>query len=498
MTTVAAADAEPGAVSRARQTVADPTPTEESSFSGSQAFAAVLTATRQTSLMLRRLLDQRVVQISSTYQRQQKAAEAVTPGPARETSSLAEGGRSSRVEAGGDREVSESGRARTDQRESSSDDDTSASVDAPDESTVLSHSEDSRFTAPEALESAAAVASERQAAESPAVSPGGASREQPLAGTDRLTTHQPSGNCRGVADAGASPAISGATPQATGHDPLVQTGMPGQPATTSTTGQYSAAVAAEGPMPTLVVSTSQAGGGSGTASELGQGSTAARGGQATTRSGAAPAEFQSLLQQAGRGRSAVAAGVGGSAKNGSTAEEAALDPSRAESIEKLARVLRLQLGTRNSSMSLRLDPPELGNVRIEVRMQDQTLTVKFQVDTQAGHGVLQSRLDTLRQTLEQQGVRVDQVTVEYRPQQGDSPQQNRDGSNPSSYDGSANGHGSGFGQAREQGRGMQESYAAANYTRSSADTAMKDVFGGQEMLPAGTGSISASGVDLIA
>ncbi|HOW73135.1 MAG TPA: flagellar hook-length control protein FliK [Phycisphaerae bacterium] len=498
MTTVAAADAEPGAVSRARQTVADPTPTEESSSGGSQAFAAVLTATRQTTLMLRRLLDQRVDQISSTYQRQQKAAEAVTPGPARETASPAEEGRSSRVAAGGDREVCESGRTRIDQRKSPSDDDTSASFDAPDEPTVLSQSEDSRVAAPEAPESAAAVVSERQGAESTAVSPGGASREQPLAGTDRLTAQQPSGSPRGVAYADASPAMSGPAPQAAGHDPLVQTGTPGQPTTTSTTVQHSAAVTAEGLIPTPVVSTSQAGGGNGTTPELGQSGAAAKGGQATARSGPAPAEFQSLLQQAGRGRSAVAAGLGGSAKNAATTEEAALDPSRAESIEKLARVLRSQLGTRNSSMSLRLDPPELGSVRIEVRMQDQTLTVKFQVDTQAGHNVLQSRLDALRQTLEQQGVRVDQVTVEYRPQQSDSSQQSRDGSNPSSYDGSANGHGSGFGQAREQGRDTQESYAAASYARSSADTAMKDVFGSQEMLPTGTGSVSASGVDLIA
>jgi hypothetical protein len=65
-------------------------------------------------------------------------------------------------------------------------------------------------------------------------------------------------------------------------------------------------------------------------------------------------------------------------------------------------------------MLLRLDPPELGRLRISVQMHDQLLTLKVQAETSAGHDALQSRISELRSALQQQGIQLQQLDVELR------------------------------------------------------------------------------------
>jgi len=496
MTTVAAANAEPAALNRARQAVADPAPIEDSSSDGSQAFAAVLTATRQTTLMLRRLLDQRVDRISSSHQRRQQASEAVTPGEDRQAASETEAPSSTRAETRTDRSASPSERDRTARRTSSSEDDSTTRVGNSD-AAGSSRNEEYPVVSPDRAESAPVTATERQDAETAAGGSGYADGSLSQASGTQPVTQQASHIGQARAETASASPVPGVTAPSSGGTPFAQTSVVSGPETAPVTTQQTAVVAGASTFFTPNESGTQTNSGNGSASELGQSGATAKAGQVAAKAGTAPAEFQSLLQQAGRARSAMTADAAASAKAGAATEETVLDPSRAESIEKLARVLRSQLGTRNSTMTLRLDPPELGSLRVEVRMQDQTLTLKIQADTQAGQNALHSRLDTLRQALEQQGVRVEQMTVEYRPQAGDSTQQSRDGSNPSSYDGSQSGNSGGFGQAQEQGRGMQESYASAGFARWS-DASLSDEIGQQEILTIGAGSMSASAVDLIA
>ena len=66
-------------------------------------------------------------------------------------------------------------------------------------------------------------------------------------------------------------------------------------------------------------------------------------------------------------------------------------------------------------MVLRLDPPELGKLRVDVEMHNRVLTVQFHAETQAGHQALQNRLVDLRSALEQHGIQLDRVDVEFRP-----------------------------------------------------------------------------------
>ena len=94
-----------------------------------------------------------------------------------------------------------------------------------------------------------------------------------------------------------------------------------------------------------------------------------------------------------------------------------LDDSR--SVTELVRIVRSHIGSRHSTMILRLDPPELGQLRIDVRMHDQMLTLRLEAQTLAGHEALQGRLTDLRTALEQHGIQLNQVEVEFRP--GPSP-----------------------------------------------------------------------------
>lgn len=158
----------------------------------------------------------------------------------------------------------------------------------------------------------------------------------------------------------------------------------------------------------------------GAASQQSSGDTA-RSSDATQVTGASD-EFRSLLDAAGRVRDRVmlpatqAPGLLGRDLNGK-----GVNLSDARAVTELADVVRANIGGRHSSMVLRLDPPELGQLRIDVRMHGQELSIRLQADTLAGHDALQSKLNDLRSSLEQHGFKLNQVQVELRVPQSASP-----------------------------------------------------------------------------
>jgi flagellar hook-length control protein FliK len=93
-------------------------------------------------------------------------------------------------------------------------------------------------------------------------------------------------------------------------------------------------------------------------------------------------------------------------------------PAEPDSVSELARVIRSGGRDGQSKMVLRLDPPELGQVRIDVRMDQQALTLRMEAQTPGGHDALHSRLTELRSALEQQGIQVQSVDVTLRPAPG--------------------------------------------------------------------------------
>lgn len=196
--------------------------------------------------------------------------------------------------------------------------------------------------------------------------------------------------------------------------------------------------------------------------------------------GGTAGEFQNLLQQLGRGRVGDAGPTALSdAKTQPTnaAGEDTMDMESAESVRDLARVVRSKIGPRDSSMTLAMSPPELGRLRIDVQMEQDELTVRFQTETQGGQDAIKGKLHELVSALEQQGVHVDRIEVEYVPpgsnagndqNAGSQAQQNsRQFQTPGEFGQSAGRGGQSFDAPRQSFDGESEFEPATNWTVDS-------------------------------
>lgn len=168
---------------------------------------------------------------------------------------------------------------------------------------------------------------------------------------------------------------------------------------------------------------------------------------AAARQSDASEPFRSLLEAAGRVRDRIilpdlepGTGVVGRDPNGR-----GVSLSEAGAINELAEVVRATAGGRHSSIVLRLEPPELGQMRIDVRMSGQELALRLQADTLAGHDALKGRLHELRNSLEQHGFKLNQIEVELRLPQTSPPEshQDRTAQQQTHHDGHAS-HGPGW------------------------------------------------------
>ncbi|MBN1345964.1 MAG: flagellar hook-length control protein FliK [Phycisphaerae bacterium] len=93
-----------------------------------------------------------------------------------------------------------------------------------------------------------------------------------------------------------------------------------------------------------------------------------------------------------------------------------------DSIDRLARVLRAHIGDRESQVRIQLDPPELGRVRIDIRMRSDVLVLQVETETAAGRNLLSSRLNELRDALQQHGIHVERASVQIRDAVSETPQ----------------------------------------------------------------------------
>jgi len=70
------------------------------------------------------------------------------------------------------------------------------------------------------------------------------------------------------------------------------------------------------------------------------------------------------------------------------------------------------LGDRGGSLRLKLSPPELGNLNLEVTVQQGVLTARLETETPAARNLLLESLPGLRDRLAQQDIRVERFDVE--------------------------------------------------------------------------------------
>ena len=72
---------------------------------------------------------------------------------------------------------------------------------------------------------------------------------------------------------------------------------------------------------------------------------------------------------------------------------------------------------RDGEIRLRLSPPELGSLRLEVRIQDGALIARLQTETDAARTAIMDNLPALRDRLSEQGVRIERFDVDLMQRQ---------------------------------------------------------------------------------
>lgn len=86
-------------------------------------------------------------------------------------------------------------------------------------------------------------------------------------------------------------------------------------------------------------------------------------------------------------------------------------------VGRVARALVLAQ-QRDGEVRLRLSPPELGTLRIELRVQEGGLVAHLQTETEAARSALLDQLPVLRERLAEQGLRLERFDVDLLPRHG--------------------------------------------------------------------------------
>lgn len=88
-----------------------------------------------------------------------------------------------------------------------------------------------------------------------------------------------------------------------------------------------------------------------------------------------------------------------------------VETKEASAFERLVRSIRLQTGLRSSSARLQLYPPELGRVRVDVRLAGEHVEIDVRTETDAARETLAYRTHELKTALEHHGIHVDRLDV---------------------------------------------------------------------------------------
>lgn len=141
--------------------------------------------------------------------------------------------------------------------------------------------------------------------------------------------------------------------------------------------------------------------------------------------------------------------LGAASPEGPEGDTKAVD--RVRFVQRVARAFQA-LGQNRGAVRLRLHPPELGSLRVEVTVQRGVMTARLEAETTTARNLLLDNLPALRERLAQQDIRIQQFHVDLMDQPlGGAPDKMPEGW--------GSGGGSSGGQRRAQGAARAEEAA---------------------------------------
>jgi len=96
----------------------------------------------------------------------------------------------------------------------------------------------------------------------------------------------------------------------------------------------------------------------------------------------------------------------------SAASRASTEEIAARFVSRVGNGLRALAGQRGGTMHMRLDPPELGRLHVEMQIRGGTVSAIFRASDASAHRLLEEHMTTLRGTLERQGLQVERLQVQ--------------------------------------------------------------------------------------
>lgn len=114
----------------------------------------------------------------------------------------------------------------------------------------------------------------------------------------------------------------------------------------------------------------------------------------------------------------------------------AQDIDMQQNIDRVVKAVRTNIGRGSSVVQLRLDPPELGTLRIEIKFDDSGANLLIQATNTKAQQLLQRNIQNLRTSLEASGIQTNQIEVQLRLDlRNDSPNDQQSGDGDSSQQG---------------------------------------------------------------
>lgn len=95
----------------------------------------------------------------------------------------------------------------------------------------------------------------------------------------------------------------------------------------------------------------------------------------------------------------------------------------ARNLERIGEAMRLSVRQGLRTATLRLDPPELGHVRMHIAVQDGMVTARLEAESTQARDLLLSGLSQLRESLEGQGLRIGEFSVDAEAEEHSSSAQ---------------------------------------------------------------------------